>query len=70
MKWNKKYNYPQIFDTSWNKVFTESLVEIAVLLTESKMIRRFMASFQSLNELTNKAIKRKNISLENFYKIF
>tara|TARA_Y100000114_G_C11760236_1_gene329133 strand:- start:332 stop:2197 length:1866 start_codon:yes stop_codon:yes gene_type:complete len=67
---NKKYNYPQIFDTSWNKVFTESLVEIAVLLTESKMIRRFMASFQSLNELTNKAIKRKNISLENFYKIF
>lgn len=67
---HNEYNYPQIFDTNWNKVFTESLLEIVRPLTEKKLVRRFMASFQSLNELTNKAIKRKNISLENFYKIF
>jgi radical SAM superfamily enzyme YgiQ (UPF0313 family) len=67
---HNKYNYPQIFDTNWNKVFTESLLDIVRPLTEKKLVRRFMASFQSLNELTGKAIKRKNISLENFYKIF
>ena len=65
-----KYNYPQIFNTSWNKVFSVQMVEIAKMLSEAGMMRRFMGSFQSLNELTNKSIKRKNISMDNFFQVY
>lgn len=58
----EKYGYPQIFDVPYTKNMKSETVEIANRLSKAGMMKRFTASFQSLNPETLDAIKRKNLN--------
>ena len=60
----KKYGYPMIFDTCWNKNSNNTCVDLAEKLMDAKMMRRFSASVQSMNPDTLDAIKRVNLNGE------
>ena len=64
VKLKKKYGYPVTFDTNWPKDGNSKSVEIAKLLLDNNMLRRFTASIQSENTDTLTAIKRKNLPNE------
>ena len=63
-KLKKRYGYPVTFDTNWPKDNNSKSVEIAKLLLDHKMLRRFTTSIQSQNAQTLTAIKRKNLPSE------
>ena len=64
VKLKKRYGYPITFDTNWPKDNNSKSVEIAKLLLNNDMLRRFTASIQSQNAETLTAIKRKNLPNE------
>ena len=64
VKLKKRYGYPVTFDTNWPKDNNSKSVEIAELLLNNDMLRRFTASIQSENAETLTAIKRKNLPNE------
>lgn len=61
----KRYGFPKLFDTNWHKNNNSSTVEMAKHLMDHGMLRRFTSSIQSQNQLTLKAIKRRNLSDKN-----
>jgi len=60
VKMKKRYGYPEMFDTNWTKDNSERSVDIAKILLDGGLLRRFTASIQSGNTQTLDAIKRKN----------
>ena len=65
----KKYGFPVLFDTNWSKNATVQLVDMAVKLMESDMMRRFTMALQSTNPLVLKHIKRVNLKEEAMTKV-
>ena len=65
----KRYGWPKIFDNNWHKNNNQSTVELAKMLMEAGMQRRFTSSLQSMNEATLKSIKRRNMSAEKIQQI-
>lgn len=61
IKLKKRYSFPKIFDTNWPKNSNSQTVDIAKLLLEAGMLKRFTASIQTNNPKTLIAIKRKNL---------
>ena len=61
IKLKKRYGFPQKFDTNWPKNSNSQTVDIAKLLLEAGMLKRFTASIQTNNPKTLIAIKRKNL---------
>lgn len=56
----KRYGYPKTFDVSWLKNSTSEAIDMAKILLNNGLLRRFTASIQSKHEPTLKAIKRIN----------
>ena len=65
----KKYGFPVLFDTNWSKNATVQLVDMAVKLMESDMMRRFTMALQSTNQDVLKNIKRVNLKEEAMTKV-
>ena len=65
----EKYGFPVLFDTNWSKNATVQLVDMAVKLMESDMMRRFTMALQSTNPLVLKHIKRVNLKEEAMTKV-
>ena len=65
----KKYGFPVLFDTNWSKNATVQLVDMAVKLMESDMMRRFTMALQSTNPEVLKHIKRVNLKEEAMTKV-
>jgi len=62
----KKFGFPKMFDTSWTKNTKPETLEIAKMLLDSGMLRKFVMSLQSLDEGTLKNIKRTNLDGSKF----
>jgi putative methyltransferase len=69
VKLKKRYGYPQTFDTNWHKNNNQSTVELAKMLMDGGLLRRFTSSLQSMNEEALTAVKRKNLSDRNIKQI-
>ena len=65
----QKYGFPVLFDTNWSKNATVQLVDMAVKLMESDMMRRFTMALQSTNQDVLKNIKRVNLKEEAMTKV-
>jgi len=65
----KKYGFPVLFDTNWSKNATVELVDMAVKLMESDMMRRFTMALQSTNPEVLKHIKRVNLKEEAMQRV-
>ena len=65
----EKYGFPVLFDTNWSKNATVQLVDMAVKLMESDMMRRFTMALQSTNQDVLKNIKRVNLKEEAMTKV-
>ena len=65
----EKYGFPVLFDTNWSKNATVQLVDMAVKLMESDMMRRFTMALQSTNQEVLKNIKRVNLKEEAMTKV-
>jgi len=65
IKLKRRYGYPKMFDTNWHKNNNSSTVELAKMLMDAGLLRKFTSSIQSMNDGVLKAIKRKNLSDEN-----
>ena len=65
----EKHGFPVLFDTNWSKNATVQLVDMAVKLMESDMMRRFTMALQSTNPLVLKHIKRVNLKEEAMTKV-
>lgn len=63
---NKRYGFPRTFYTNWHKNQSRGLVDIAMILLESGVMRNFNASLQTNTQPVLDAIKRKNVSNEVF----
>ena len=63
---NKKYGYPRTFYTNWHKNQSQGIVEIALTLLESGIMRNFNASLQTNTQSVLDATKRKNVSSQVF----
>ncbi len=63
---NKKYGFPRTFYTNWHKNQSTALVDIAITLLESGVMRNFNASLQTSTQPVLDAIKRKNVSSQVF----
>ena len=61
-----KYGYPKFFDTSWTKVTKPETLEIARMLMDAGLLRKFTMSVQTLDEQTLKNIKRTNVDGSTF----
>lgn len=66
---NKQHGFPKTFYTNWHKNQSDGIVEIALLLLESGVMRNFNASIQTTSQSVLDAIKRKNVSPEVFEKM-
>jgi len=69
VKLNKQYGAPRQFNSSWHKNQTPEVVSIAEEFVKHGLIRKYGVSFQSMDDKVLKAIKRKNITLEQYDKI-
>ena len=65
----EKHGFPVLFDTNWSKNATVQLVDMAVKLMESDMMRRFTMALQSTNPEVLKHIKRVNLKEEAMTKV-
>lgn len=61
IKLKKRYGYPQTFDTNWTKNSNSNTVDLAKMLMDASMLKRFTASIQTTNPQALIAIKRKNL---------
>lgn len=61
IKLKKRYGFPKKFDTNWPKNGNSRTVDIAKLLLDEGMLKRFSASVQTHNVKSLIAIKRKNL---------
>ena len=62
----KQFGFPKMFDTSWTKNTKPETLEIAKMLLDSGMLRKFVMSLQTLDEGTLKNIKRTNLDGSKF----
>lgn len=62
----KEYGYPKKFRVCYAKNSNKLVFDMNKKLNEYELSKGATISFQSLNEETNKAIGRKNISIEDF----
>jgi radical SAM superfamily enzyme YgiQ (UPF0313 family) len=65
----KRYGYPFLFDNNWHKNNNQSTVELAKMLMDAGLLRRFTSSVQSMNDQVLQVIKRKNLSDSNIKQI-
>jgi putative methyltransferase len=65
----KRYGYPRMFDNNWHKNNNQSTVELAKMLMDAGLLRKFTSSIQSMNEEVLSSIKRKNLSDSNIKQI-
>ncbi len=59
----ERYGYPKIFETSWAKNSNKDVLELAVKLKQSGLLRKFGISMQSMDTQTLKNIKRDNLKI-------
>lgn len=68
-KIKKEYDWPKQFSTNWHKNQNEQIFEIAEVLIEAGLLRRFASGFQTLTDYSLDSIKRTNIPIELFLKM-
>ncbi len=69
IKLKKRYKFPEMFDTNWHKNQSPVTVEMAKLLLDNGLLRRFTSSIQTETKAALDAIKRKNLSEKNVTEI-
>jgi len=62
----KRFGFPKFFDTSWTKNTSKDTIKTAKLLLDNGMLRKFVMSLQTLDEITLKNIKRRNLDGSRF----
>ena len=68
-KTKDKYGYPKTMAVNWHKNMAPAISEIAEVLMNAGIMRRFAVGFQTLTDAALVALKRKNITLDLFKKI-
>lgn len=61
-----RYGYPKTFETSWAKNSNKDVLELALKLKGSGLLRKFGISMQSLDKTALENIKRSNLKINQF----
>jgi radical SAM superfamily enzyme YgiQ (UPF0313 family) len=62
----KQFGFPKLFDTAWTKNTKPETLEMAKMLLDSGMLRKFVMSLQTLDDNVLKNIKRTNLDGSKF----
>ena len=65
----EKYGYPKTMSVSWHKNMAPAISEIASVLLDAGLLRRFAVGFQTLTDNALLAIKRTNIVFDTFMNV-